>query len=69
MTIREIIRILNKGIEITEKIRPRYLLININGVYFYVNKIDYDELHCRLYQDDKLIGGAFFHHIDSIEIY
>ena len=69
MNERDIKILLNKWITELELIRPRHIIIVINGLHFFVNKIEYDKEHCLLYLDNILIGVAYFSNIDTIELY
>ena len=48
--------------------RP-YLLIFINGVSFYTNRIEYDDEQCLFYSDNEIIGSVYFSNIKSMDIY
>ena len=60
---------LNQWITEIKIINRPYLLIFINGVSFFTNRIEYDDEHCLFYLDDALIGSVYFSNIKSMDIY
>ena len=69
MTDRDIKIKLNKAITEMKVFNKENFIISINGVYFWTDRIVYDEEHCWCYLKGILVGFVNFNDIHYIDTY